>query len=85
MEKEDTFVELDGQSYKVVCIDKPRIRLPARTESQENAEFVLDTQNETSETSNTTAHQQILTALFEKKNDPETKTDPFKVSTSIYV
>ena len=79
VEKEDTFVELDGQSYKVVCIDKPRIRLPAQTESQESAELVMDTQKETSETSNTTPQQQI-TAIFEKKNDSETKTNPFKVA-----
>ena len=56
------------------------LRLPAQTESQENAEPVLDTRNKTSEMDNTTAEQQILTAISKKKNDPETKTDFFKVA-----
>ena len=65
VEKEDMFVELDGQSYKVVCIDKPKIRLPAQTESEENAQPVVDKRKDTSETNNT--------------KDSEMETDFFKV------
>ena len=51
-----------------------------RTESEENAQPVADTRNETSETDNTPSQQQILTTIFKKKNDPETKPDFFKVA-----
>ena len=83
VEKQDMFVELDGQSYKVVCIDKPRIRLPTQNEIQQNAERASDAPNETSETEHTPAQQQTLSVIPKQTiNDSEMETDFFNVAPS---
>ena len=78
------FVELDGQSYKVVCIEKPRIRLPAQNEIQKIAEPASDAPNETNETSeteHTPAQQQTLTVIPKQLiNDSEMERDVFNVA-----
>ena len=86
VQRKDTFVEFEGQSYKVVCIDKPRIRLPAQNESQEHAEPVSaappnTSANKRSPPENTPAPQETSAVMQnETNNDSEMETDFFKVT-----
>ena len=87
------FVELDGQSYKVVCIDKPKIRLPAQTESEENAQPVVDKRTESEENAQPVADKRTEseenaqpvvdkrkdTSETNNTKDSEMETDFFKV------
>ena len=73
VQREDIFVEFDGQSYKVVCIDKSRIPLPAQNESQEHAEPVSDappdtSANKASPPEHTPVPQETLTVIPKEKN-----------------
>ena len=89
VQREDIFVEFEGQSYKVVCIDKPRIRLPAQNDSQEQAQLASDVPPKTSTPKpKPTEHipapldfvKETSTTPPKETNDTEMETDFFKVT-----